>query len=112
MEQGPSEVGIKSENIIPETETTLKIQLASACLVEYAPCQYIALPPHTTYGLIEHPEFVAVPGSSNYAYGLMTWQDARISMLNLEILFNPDLFFADQELPRYALIVAYQSIAN
>jgi chemotaxis signal transduction protein len=112
MEQSLSEVGFKPENNISETEATHKVQLASACLVEYAHGQSIALSPHTTYGLIEHPEFVSVPGSASYAYGLMTWQHARIPLLNLEILLNSESYFVNEAPPRYALIVAYQSIAN
>jgi hypothetical protein len=112
MEQTLTEVDFILDEIAPEAKLTEKKPQAVARLIEYAQDQKIALPPHTTYGLIEHPVFVAVPGSAKYAYGLMTWQYSRIPLLNLEMLLNDELYIVPTETPRYALIVAYQSHAN
>lgn len=85
---------------------------ASARLIEYAPGWKIALPTHTTYGLIENPEFVVVPGAVDFAYGMITWQNARLPLLNIEILLHADMSILQADIPRYALIVAYQSRAK
>src|ERR1035438_7427992 len=83
---------------------------ASARLIEYAPGRKIALPPHTTYGLIENPEVVVVPGAIDYAYGMITWQNVRLPLLNIEMLLHTDMNILQADIPRYALIVAYQSV--
>lgn len=82
----------------------------AACLIEYARGRYIALPPHTTYGLIESPEFVRVPGAAGYAYGLLTWQESRVPLLDINALVHGELAAVQNIAPRYALIVGYQCI--
>ncbi len=84
----------------------------AARLVEYASGRYIALPPHTTYALVENPAVVAVPGAAHYAYGLLTWQDMRVPLLDLDALLHADSGAVRIAAPRYALIVAYQSRAR
>ncbi|HEY6095019.1 MAG TPA: chemotaxis protein CheW [Gallionellaceae bacterium] len=92
-------------------ENTASATQAAACVVEYAHARHAALPPHTTYALLEYPEFVAVPGAARYAYGLLTWQGARVPLLNLNALLHADADAA-RAAPRYALILAYQSAAR
>lgn len=81
---------------------------APARLIEYTRGRQIALPVHTTYALIEQPTFVAVPGAAQYAYGLMTWQDSRLPLLDLNTLLHPDQGAPLTAAPNYALVVAYQ----
>ncbi len=85
---------------------------AVARLIEYARGRHIALPPHTTYALIENPAVVTVPGAAHYAYGLLTWQDTRVPLLDLNALLHADSGAVQTAMPRYALIVAYQSRAR
>lgn len=82
----------------------------AARLIEYAPGRHIALPPHTTYALLEQPEVVAVPGAAHYAYGLLTWQDTRLPLLDINALVNANPGEGLPAAPRYALIVAYQGV--
>ncbi len=82
----------------------------AARLIEYARGRYIALPPHTTYALLEHPEVVGVPGAAHYACGLLTWQNMRLPLIDLHALLHADT--EPSIAPRYALIVAYQSAAR
>jgi hypothetical protein len=81
-------------------------------LVDYADGRKIALSPHTTYGLIEHPTYEEVPGAAHYGYGLMTWQSMRLPLLNLYALLHADCNAVRITFPRYALIVAYQRAVN
>jgi hypothetical protein len=112
MEQTLCAVDFELAEIFPDDEEADNRTRVAARLIEYAQGLRVALPPHTAYGLIEHPEVVAVPGSAAYAHGLMTWQNKRIPLLNLEILLNSNLNYIQTAFPRYALIVAYQSVAN
>lgn len=84
---------------------------AVARLVVYAPGRQIALAPHTTYALLENPAAVAVPGAARHAYGLLTWQDTRLPLIDLNVLLHPDAG-TPTATPRYALIVAYQREAH
>ncbi len=84
----------------------------AARMVEYANGRHIALPPHTTYALTAQPTFEAVPGCAHYAYGLLTWQGIRLPLLDLDALLHADPSTILSTSPRYALIVAYQSIAH
>lgn len=79
-----------------------------ARLLEYAPDCYVALPPQVTYGLLENPIVVAVPGAASCAYGLVTWQGARLPLLDISTLVYEDAAEMLTDAPRYALIVAYQ----
>lgn len=83
---------------------------AIARLVEYHRGRHIALPPHTTYALIEGPEPVAVPGAAACAYGLIVWQGMRLPLIDLAVLLHPGAGPTLDGLPRYALIVAYQRV--
>jgi hypothetical protein len=83
-----------------------------ARLIEYAPGRRIALPPHTTYALIDHPAVETVPGAAGYAYGLTMWQGNRLALLDLNVLFHGDAGAVLSAAPRYALIIAYQSVAR
>lgn len=85
---------------------------ALARLIEYAEGRYIALPPHTTYALIENPAIVGVPGAAHHAYGLLTWQGTRLPMLNIHALMHPGASATPASPPHYALVVAYQSAAR
>ncbi len=82
---------------------------AIARLIAYGHGRYIALPPHTTYALLESPTVVGVPGAARYACGLLSWQGARLPLLDLEVLLHPAASEGAPEPPRYALVVAYQS---
>lgn len=83
-----------------------------ARLIEYAHGRRIALPPHTIYGLIEHPSFVEVPGAARYSYGLVSWQNKRLPLLNFDALLHADSAAVQSIAPPYALIVAYQCTAK
>lgn len=85
---------------------------ATARIIEYAHARHAALPPHTTYALVEYPEFVTVPGAAHYAYGLLTWQDSRLPLLDLNALLHADFSAELCAAPRYALILAYQNVAR
>jgi chemotaxis signal transduction protein len=84
----------------------------SARLIEYAHGRSIALPPHTTYALIENPSITVVPGAANHALGLLIWQEMRLPVLNLHALLHPGTNTAAASAPRYALVVAYQRAAR
>ena len=80
---------------------------ALARLIELAPGQCIALPPHTTLDLVEHPRPLAVPGAPRHVHGLLAWQESRIPMIDLVALVRGAP--AVQGDVRYALVVAYQT---
>ena len=82
---------------------------AAARLIEYAHGAFIALPPHTTLEIIEHPVFLVVPGAANYAYGLMPWQGRHIPLIDLDAVQRAHESLHRTAAPRYALVVAYQS---
>ncbi len=84
---------------------------AAARLIAYQPGRYVALPPHTTYALIEQPEIAAVPGAARYAHGMITWQGGRIALLDLNaLLYGASV--APGAVPRYALVAAWQGRAG
>jgi hypothetical protein len=83
---------------------------AAARLLEYARGAYIALPPHTTLEIIEHPVFLAVPGAAYYAYGLLPWQGRHIPMIDFDAVQRAHQSPHRIAAPRYALVVAYQSV--
>ncbi len=82
-----------------------------ARLIKYEHERHIALPPHTTYALIEHPEVRKVPGAAHYAHGMLNWEGMLLPLIDLDILLHSGSIAARQAPPRYALIVAYQRIA-
>ncbi len=116
LEQFPS-TGAPDESYFPvadqaSVKTAEPAPQVAARMVEYANGRHIALPPHTTYALIAQPTFEAVPGGAHYAYGLLTWQDTRLPLLDLNALLHGDPSTGLSTAPRYALIVAYQSAAR
>ncbi len=101
--------GMDAVGAVPEASVGAQ---AVARLVAYRPGRFIALPPHATYALIEHPQFVAVPGAVRHAYGLLSWQDRRLPLIDLNALLHPETGVTPHSAPRYALIVAYQAVAR
>ena len=98
---------------VPEAGTAATIEeerepgpQALARLIEYAPGRHIALPPHTTYALIDSPVVTPVPGAAHHACGLLTWQGVRLPMIDLNALLHADVSAATKS--RYALVVAWQ----
>jgi len=112
-ESGPvhSAPVFEKEQDVTATPLLAHVPHVAARLVEYANGRHIALPPHTTYALATQPAFDAVPGGAHYAYGLLTWQGARLPLLNLDALLHAEPSSVLSIAPRYALIVAYQSVA-
>lgn len=92
--------------VVPDSVNVPVAQVA-ARLISYADDCYIAFPPHATYGLIDNPEFVIVPGAARYAYGLLNWQGMRLPFLDLHALLQQ--VRARTTVPRYALIIAFQN---
>lgn len=78
---------------------------ALARLIEYAPGRHIALPPHTTYALLDSPDITLVPGAAPHACGLLSWQGTRLPMIDLNALLFTGVA---ARAPRYALIVVWQ----
>ena len=83
---------------------------ASARLLEYCHGSCIALPVHTTLELLENPVYLAVPGAAYYAYGLMSWQGRQIPLIDFDALQRAHQSPHRSAAPRYALVVAYQSV--
>ncbi len=79
-----------------------------ARLIEFARGRMVALPPHTTLEIVEHPQAVTVPGAAYYGYGLMTWQGQRVPMIDLDAMLRAYPQAQRTRTPRYALVVAYQ----
>lgn len=80
---------------------------AAARLIEYASGSYVALPPHTTLEIIEHPAIVNVPGAAYYAFGMLAWQGHYLPVIDVHTLLQS---YRDTPIsaPRYALVLAYQ----
>src|SRR5213595_2015566 len=85
---------------------------AIARLVAYAPGKYIALPPHATVEIVEHPTALPVPGAAHHAHGLLAWQGRQIAMIDLQALVAGRIDGQALSAPRYALVVAYQRRAG
>ena len=81
---------------------------AVARIIEFAPGRRAALPPHTTLEIVEDPRPVPVPGASRHAYGLLTWQQRRIPMIDLDALLDGGSSAGPPAAPRFALVVAWQ----
>lgn len=94
----------------PQTLAAAAAAGTLARLLEVAPGQRIALPPHTTLDLVEHPKALPVPGGPRHAHGLLMWRDQRIPMLDVDALVRGAQ--ASREPVRYALVVAYQPRAG
>ena len=85
---------------------------AIARLVAYAPGKYVALPPHATVEIVEHPKALPVPGAAHHAHGLLAWQGRHIAMIDLQALVAGRIDGQALSTPRYALVVAYQRRAG
>lgn len=109
----------------PTTETSADVVLddatdaaveaqptAEARMVAYAPGRFIAFAPHATQELLENPQFLAVPGSAYYGYGLLHWQERHIPLIHLESVIKAYPAFDASVTPAYALILAYQPQAG
>lgn len=109
----------------PTTETSADVVLddatdaaveaqptAEARMVAYAPGRFIAFAPHATQELLENPQFLAVPGSAYYGYGLLHWQERHIPLIHLESVIKAYPAFDASATPAYALILAYQPQAG
>ncbi len=83
-----------------------------ARLIKYGHERHIALPPHTTYALIEEPEVRKVPGAALYAYGMLNWEGMLLPLIDLDVLLHSGSRTVQPAPPRYALVVAYQCIAS
>lgn len=112
-------MGIELDQPCYPAPDVVAADVAAACgpqvaarLIEYAPGRHLALPPHTTYALLEHPAVVGVPGAAHYAYGLLAWQDTRLPLLDLNALLHAGSSAVRTAIPRYALVVAYQRVAR
>jgi chemotaxis signal transduction protein len=96
-----------SSSQVTEDSVNAPVAQVAARLISYAHDGYIAFPPPATYGLIDNPEIVIVPGAALYAYGLLNWQGMKLPFLDFYALLQQ--VRAKSTVPRYALIVAYQS---
>lgn len=83
-----------------------------ARLIEYAHGRRVALPPHTTLEVVEHPVAVPVPGAAYYAWGLLPWQGQRLPLIDLDAVLRAYPGEQHAKAPRYALVVAYQRAAG
>jgi chemotaxis signal transduction protein len=105
-------MSINQQHVSTELAWLVPKPQAEARLVEYAPGRKIALPPHTTYGLIESPSHVIVPGAARYAHGLLAWQGKWLPLLDLHTLLQTDTCVEQTVAPRYALVLAFQRAAR
>jgi chemotaxis signal transduction protein len=79
-----------------------------ARLLEYRHGAFVALPAHTTMGLIECPPVIAVPGAPYYCRGLIAWQDRLLALLDLGTLLRA--YPEPNEPPiGHVLVLAWQS---
>lgn len=108
LEQSPDMADARREESGQAAPAPSPTPKAPARLVEYAQGRRVALPVHTTYALVEKPAFVEVPGGARYAYGLLTWQEDRLPLLDLDTLLHPDQRARPLAAPNYALVLAYQ----
>ena len=98
--------------VFPEDEqlaTTAYQPRADARMVMYARGKLVAFAPHATQELIEHPQWMHVPGAAYYAYGLMHWQDRHIPFIHLESVLLAYPAFDPTATPPFALVLAYQN---
>jgi hypothetical protein len=89
-------------------EHSALIPRAAARLAEYAPGRTIALPPHTTFALLEQPVVFEVPGAARHACGLLSWRDMRLPLLDLNRLLHGEVDEEYIRVPRFAQVVAWQ----
>lgn len=77
-------------------------------LVECSPGFSVCFPPHTAYAVIDKPDYVVVPGSVHHGYGLISWQNLWLPLLNLHSMLHPTGLVVHEEPPRFALVLGYQ----
>lgn len=80
---------------------------ALACVLEFAPDSFIALPVHAGVELVESPRLVPVPGMAHFCRGLVAWQGRQLALIDLQAYLGG----ADAPAARpfsHVLIVAYQ----
>lgn len=80
---------------------------ALACVLEYAPDSFIALPVHASVELVESPRLVPVPGMVHFCRGLVAWQGRQLPLIDLQAYLGG----ADSPAAppfSHVLIVAYQ----
>jgi chemotaxis signal transduction protein len=104
---GASHLAELAPGAVPASAAEPRPQSA-ARLIEYASGRYIAFPPHTTYALIENPVIATVPGAACHGCGLLSWQEERLPVLDLNVLLHPGTSAEAVYAPRYALVLAYQ----
>lgn len=81
---------------------------ALACVLEYAPDAFVALPVHAGVELVESPRLVPVPGMARYCRGLVAWQGRQLPLIDLQAyLGGVDAKAAPPF--NHVLIVAYQA---
>ena len=98
--------------VFPEDEqlaTTAYQPRADARMVMYARGKLVAFAPHATQELIEHPQWMHVPGAAYYAYGLLHWQERYIPFIHLESVLLAYPAFDPAVMPPCALVLAYQN---
>jgi hypothetical protein len=82
--------------------------MSVARLVEYGSGHRVALPPHTTLEVVEHPVAVHLPGAAYYGWGLLSWQGQWLPMIDLDAVLRAYPGEQHAKAPRYALVVAFQ----
>ncbi len=115
MDMDMQQLVMEADYLPPASEATISTACgprAVARLIPYALDSYLALPPHTTLEIVEHPVIVAVPGAVYYAYGLLVWQNHTIPVINVDTLLRAYQDTPQVTTPRYALVVAYQRAPN
>jgi len=80
---------------------------ALACVLEYAPDCFIALPVHAGVELVESPRLAPVPGMAHFCRGLVAWQGRQLPLIDLQA------YLGGADAPAaspfsHVLIVAYQ----
>jgi chemotaxis signal transduction protein len=85
---------------------------ALACVLEYRPGAYAALPIQSSVELVERPHVIPVPGNMPaFALGLMPWQGRHIPLIDIAAYLHGDPLAVDGPL-EHVLVVAYQPRRN
>lgn len=81
-------------------------QGVAAWLLPYAPERYIAMPLLACQEIIESPNILFVPGAASHAYGLISWRNNWLPLIDFNALLQQREH--TQKTVHYALIVAYR----